>query len=436
MRFFVSLSCCSAFFADFIGILLQSNRPSFSNLKMSGHDTNSTEQTNRSTMSSAGSPSGSDGSGGASIPRSEESRAPAPSLAAAVTVPTMAGSNASQAMAVSAVHPAPSLAAVVAAHDAVVRSDLSAALPDDVWRQVLLFSGDHGDVCRRIQLVSRRLQALATDDYTLQLFLRHGAAHPLPLNADEGTFGRWFKKALGLRRAFSVSLLVFTEEQEQFLVEHIRSPHCNVKEITSPSNLLIDALAVNTSVQTVRFKHPRYVEQCHLRLAEALERNTTVHTIDLTGFNIGDEGARRIAEALERNTTVHTIYLYGNSIGDEGAHRIAEALERNTTVHTIDLNDNNIGAEGARCIAKALKRNTTVHTIYLGRNRIGAEGARRIAEALERNTTVHTINLSGNYIGAEGARRIADALKRNNPIGDISVNDRIQLHVQQGDWWD
>ena len=49
-------------------------------------------------------------------------------------------------------------------------------------------------------------------------------------------------------------------------------------------------------------------------MASAVAINTTLHTLKLADNDISEQGALRIAEALALNSTIHTLDLLGNSL--------------------------------------------------------------------------------------------------------------------------
>ncbi|KAK3281841.1 hypothetical protein CYMTET_10391 [Cymbomonas tetramitiformis] len=230
-------------------------------------------------------------------------------------------------------------------------------------------------------------------------------------------------------------------------------------------NALTDALAFNTSLNTVDLSRNRIGDEGAKALAVALTPNaegvfnTSLNTLDLSNNDIGPEGAKALAVALTPNAvgvfngSLNTLTLTGNRIGPEGAKALAVALTPNaegvfnTSLNTLHLGGNNIGNEGAEALAAALSPNeegvfnTSLNTLNLENNNIGPEGAKALAVALTPNaegvfnTSLSTVNVWGNAVQLEGARALADAVRqRNAPIklcGSLLDVDALDLSIKK-----
>ncbi|XP_015759265.1 PREDICTED: uncharacterized protein LOC107338542 [Acropora digitifera] len=114
----------------------------------------------------------------------------------------------------------------------------------------------------------------------------------------------------------------------------------------------LHALAFNSTVSSLNLIEWKSTNL----LTQALRVNTSVSSLDLSGNNIFDEGANSLAQVLRVNTSLSTLDLSGNFIGIEGANSISQALRINTSLSSLDLdtNCNFIGDEGANSLAQAL----------------------------------------------------------------------------------
>ncbi|XP_068753929.1 nucleotide-binding oligomerization domain-containing protein 2-like [Montipora capricornis] len=187
---------------------------------------------------------------------------------------------------------------------------------------------------------------------------------------------------------------------------------------------LSQALAVNTSLTTLKLSGNSIGDAGATSLSQALAVNTSLTTLELYGNSIGDAGATSLSQALAVNTSLTTLELYGNSIGDAGATSLSQALAVNTSLTTLKLSHNSIGDAGATSLSQALAVNTSLTTLDLSWNSIGDAGATSLSQALAVNTSLTTLDLSSNSIGAEGATSLSQALAVNTSLTtlDLSFN--------------
>ncbi|KAL0242759.1 hypothetical protein GEMRC1_005322 [Eukaryota sp. GEM-RC1] len=208
------------------------------------------------------------------------------------------------------------------------------------------------------------------------------------------------------------------------LFPRLKQLEVEVKDHTSVSMSLIEALKTNTTITSINLSFNSIGDEGARALAEALKVNHSVPSVDLMNNSIGDEGARALAEALKVNDSVTSIDLEYNSIGAEGARALASALKVNASVTSINLGRNCIGDECVRALADALKVNSSLTSVILGGDSTGSEGARALAEALNVNSSVTSVNLDGNSIGDEGVRALADALIVNTKV-DLQYSTQV-----------
>ncbi|XP_068699918.1 protein NLRC3-like isoform X2 [Montipora foliosa] len=199
---------------------------------------------------------------------------------------------------------------------------------------------------------------------------------------------------------------------------------------------LFQALAVNTSLTTLRLDDNSIGDEGATSLSQVLAVNTSLTTLKLSGNSIGDAGATSLSQALAVNTSLTTLKLFGNSIGEAGATSLSQALAVNTSLTTLKLSGNSIGDAGATSLSQALAVNTSLTTLKLSGNSIGYAGATSLSQALAINTSLTTLHLSSNSIGAESATSLFQALAVNtslttlnlswNPIGDEGATSLSQ----------
>ncbi|XP_068699916.1 protein NLRC3-like isoform X2 [Montipora foliosa] len=184
---------------------------------------------------------------------------------------------------------------------------------------------------------------------------------------------------------------------------------------------LFQALAVNTSLTTLKLSGNRIGDAGATSLSQALAVNTSLTTLYLPDNSIGDEGATSLSQALAVNTSLTALHLRDNYIGDAGATSLSQALAVNTSLTTLKLSGNSIGYAGATSLSQALAINTSLTTLHLSSTSIVAESATSLSQALAVNTSVTTLHLSYNFIGAEGATSLSQALAVNTSLTTLDL---------------
>ncbi|XP_068753926.1 protein NLRC3-like [Montipora capricornis] len=185
---------------------------------------------------------------------------------------------------------------------------------------------------------------------------------------------------------------------------------------------LSQALAVNTSLTTLDLSYNSIGDEGAASLSQALAVNTSLTTLDLSDNSIGNAGATSLSQALAVNTSLTTLRLYDNSIGDKSAVSLSQALAVNTSLTTLSLSFNLIGEVGATSLSQALAVNTSLTNLRLVCNSIGDEGAASLSQALAVNTSLTTLNLSENSIGDEGATSLSQALAVNTSLTTLKLS--------------
>ena len=163
------------------------------------------------------------------------------------------------------------------------------------------------------------------------------------------------------------------------------------RSTTPDTNLLVEALKVNTSLSSLILTRTIVDEEA---LGQALRVNNSLTSLDLVDNCIGGEGAESLAQALRANTSLSSLNLHCNFNEDEGAKSLAQVLRVNTSLYSLNLSFNSIGDEGANSLAQALRVNTSLSSLDLARNSIGAEGANSLAQAQRLNTFLSSLNLN------------------------------------------
>ena len=104
---------------------------------------------------------------------------------------------------------------------------------------------------------------------------------------------------------------------------------------------------------------------------------------------ISEHGWAAIGDALARNTTLETLTLDHNLLGDPGISAIASGLQSNTSVTALDLNGVGITQTGGQTLLELLKRNTTLLEITLvGNTRLDKSTLDDITKYIALNKTM------------------------------------------------
>ena len=188
------------------------------------------------------------------------------------------------------------------------------------------------------------------------------------------------------------------------------------------ANSLFQALIVNTSLSSLDLSYNSIGDKGTNTLAQALIVNTSLSSLDLSHNFIGGKGENSFAQAFTVNTSLSSLNLRFNFIRDGEANSLAQALKVNTSLSSLNLHSNAIGADGANSLAQALRVNTSLSSLNLGSNSIGVEGANSLAQALRVNTSLSSLDLSFNFIGDEGANSFAQALIVNTSLCSLVLH--------------
>ncbi|GBG24618.1 Leucine-rich repeat serine/threonine-protein kinase 2 [Hondaea fermentalgiana] len=103
-----------------------------------------------------------------------------------------------------------------------------------------------------------------------------------------------------------------------------------------------------------------------------------MHKRSFSESTIGDDGAKALADALAKNSSLQTLWLKDNEIGDDGAKALGDALPKNSSLQTLCLFKNNIGDAGAEALATALESNEILQGLGLSWRRISPDILARI----------------------------------------------------------
>ena len=121
-----------------------------------------------------------------------------------------------------------------------------------------------------------------------------------------------------------------------------------------------------------------------MELAGALATNKTVRSVILSQNKI-TSGVPKIADALAVNSSLQSLAMYACHIDCDGAKALASALE-NSALKELDISSNeNMGLEGLAHIANALKKNKLLEVLDIGHNGITDEIVQMFAVALQEN---------------------------------------------------
>lgn len=180
------------------------------------------------------------------------------------------------------------------------------------------------------------------------------------------------------------------------------------------ARLLVDGLAANSSLHTLKIFVRRLCVEGAAVLAVGLSRAPTLTVLDLSQTcDMSSEHVLQIATALRANTTLQTLLLGGREIRCEGIVSLANALKGNVTLKTLSAVRCRIGDEGAIALADMLKLNSTLHELIVPSGIIDAAGATALARALAENTSLTVLNLDNNNIPHTSVLAFADMLKTN-----------------------
>lgn len=91
---------------------------------------------------------------------------------------------------------------------------------------------------------------------------------------------------------------------------------------------LCRALAVSTSLLTLRYAHAGISTSAGVQLGHALAFNCALTELDLSYNAIGDAGCSTIASALAVNSTLRALSLAANGIGHIGAGALCQLLRK------------------------------------------------------------------------------------------------------------
>ncbi|QDQ25135.1 hypothetical protein FNU76_01500 [Chitinimonas arctica] len=166
----------------------------------------------------------------------------------------------------------------------------------------------------------------------------------------------------------------------------------------------------------------------HQAIQRLADKDLTLAKLHLNDKKIGDSDVQVLVDALARNTSLTMLNLSCNQIGDPGAEALAGALAQHRSLTALDLNGNRIGSRGVQALANALEQNISLTSLDLSKNRNFALGARALVQALEQNSSLTTLGLSGSKVAVRERTAIHAALARNLE----AVRTRSQTLFQRG----
>ena len=102
-------------------------------------------------------------------------------------------------------------------------------------------------------------------------------------------------------------------------------------------DIISTAVALTTTLKTLRLNHVGMAQPCSVKLAAGLAQNASLTKLDLSCNNIDDVGVTALAKSLHGNTTLkHWRFWDNKQIGVAGFAALADLLEVNTTLEKLD----------------------------------------------------------------------------------------------------
>ena len=172
-----------------------------------------------------------------------------------------------------------------------------------------------------------------------------------------------------LVRAFGASLdlvnLVMRPPSVQFTSETMESPE--LVDVVMRPYLLFISEGIDTLA--CMFVFPPFIvfkNEVAGTFFQALTFNLTVSKLKMFNWNFCTTNL--LAQALRVNTSLSSLELRFDFIGDEGANSLAQALRVNTSLSSLHLSGGFIGNKGANSLAEAVRVKNSLFSLDLGRN--------------------------------------------------------------------
>mmetsp|Transcript_75659 Transcript_75659/g.131094 ORF Transcript_75659/g.131094 Transcript_75659/m.131094 type:complete len:391 (-) Transcript_75659:266-1438(-) len=192
------------------------------------------------------------------------------------------------------------------------------------------------------------------------------------------------------------------------------------KKMEGGLDQLLDALTKNVSAPHITVCGIE-LSSVRLRLlSQAMASNSSCQSLDLSRKGLNDEEGISLAGMLEKNTHLQKLEVEGSNLGVKAAEEIGKALRKNDSLRSLNLESNNLTASGNDQkgiieLANALKENRSLRVLLLSKNGITAQAGEYFVKAIEANEMLTIVDLSGNdpSLSVEQLRRIDAAVRRN-----------------------
>lgn len=240
----------------------------------------------------------------------------------------------------------------------------------------------------------------------------------------------------------------------------LADPECNLEVLDlsgceiggSGASTLFSALALNTSVATLRLSWNPLGREGGLALAEMLKTNRTISTLSICNTSLDttamvtlysvirdqpslqsvdmqkallysrqEDTTKHAAQMLQHNLNIVALNLGTSMVGDLGAEQLSKVLRRNKTLRSLVLSSNQIGITGGEALASLLIEGSSLSELDLSANRIGDDGGAAFGLAISRNTTLRKLNLCSNSMGDVGLTAVAEGMMSNSTIVELRL---------------
>jgi hypothetical protein len=176
--------------------------------------------------------------------------------------------------------------------------------------------------------------------------------------------------------------------------------------------MIINALRVNTSLQTVSLRTCYFDDACVEEIAQVLRVNASITELDLSKNSFVETGMESLCSALHENKTLKTLNFSSSDITEPSSIEALGLMLKNNNSLTA-LNSSRCNLAPISALAEGLKVNASLKVIDLSACNLNHADMELMASVLRVNRALTSVKLCHSWLSVQNMRDFENALQEN-----------------------